>query len=426
MSSNDNGGALGSPDDTRLRDTPAWMRVFVNDKEVVCPQFSRMGLVLMDDVDETTFEVRILFEFSDSDKIGMIQVMVVKVGENHFNFQNPSHSLKEQLQKITKVVEGNELLTWAALVDDPEGIEIIEDMEIKRKTEKKWKWVRPLVVYGLGVVGILLLSMGIWITTTTMEVITASIAVDRHDDLTIEVKPGQSLTWKIKPGQKVQKGGIIGEIRDIELQTQLPVLEAAIEEEKARLQLLEARQEGVKKLRKSKAASDVELLEANALVAESKAKIKGLESKLRGAEELVANLKITSPCDCVVFSRGVDRGTVMVRLYPQNAPIFIEATIPQNEMGNIQEGGQANYTLVLSGEEYEAKVIPMGALEARTSPTVGLEEGRKGDSSVRVIRLKPVSSLTDYTLIGNDIRVIIKTNSFYPLLKRVWMALSWW
>ncbi len=195
----------------------------------------------------------------------------------------------------------------------------------------------------------------------------------------VSVEVGSQVSGKISAlhadfNSPVKKGQLVAEIDPTVYEAALQQAAGELAGARANLTLRRQNLERKKILVPAKAASQLDLDQANAEVAQAEATVVIREAALASARANLGYCKITAPVDGVVISRRVDLGQTVIAA--MTTPLLftiaqditrmnIAAAISEAEIGLVKEGQPVSFTVDAFAEEIFDGVVS----QVRRSPT---------------------------------------------------------
>jgi len=195
----------------------------------------------------------------------------------------------------------------------------------------------------------------------------------------VSVEVGSQVSGKISAlyvdfNSPVKKGQLVAEIDPIVYQAVLRQAEGDLASAKATVTLKQQNLERKKILAPLRAASQLDLDEAVAELAQAEAAVVIKEAVLQSAQANLDYCKITAPVDGIVISRKVDQGQtviaamttpVLFTVAQDIAKMNISATISEADIGQVKEGQPVEFTV----DAFPDDVFKGTVTQVRKSPT---------------------------------------------------------
>lgn len=172
----------------------------------------------------------------------------------------------------------------------------------------------------------------------------------------------------VSVGENVEKGEVLARIKDDQILAQKSQLEANMVQAKANLNNTEKNYNRIKNLYAEESATSKEMDDISTMYEIAKANMEALEARLNEVNEMLAYTTIRAPFDGIVARKFVSEGDMASPGHPLVAvadpsSIKITANVPEQWIGQIQEGEEVNVTIESAGI-FDAKAILSAVSEA--------------------------------------------------------------
>lgn len=172
----------------------------------------------------------------------------------------------------------------------------------------------------------------------------------------------------VSVGEKVKKGDVLVRIKDDQILAQKSQLEANMVQAKANLDNTEKNYNRIKNLYAEESATSKEMDDISTMYEIAKANMEALEARLNEVNEMLAYTTIRAPFDGIVARKFVSEGDMAAPGHPLVAvadpsSIKITANVPEQWIGQVQEGEEVNVTVKSAGI-FDAKATLSAVSEA--------------------------------------------------------------
>jgi HlyD family secretion protein len=194
---------------------------------------------------------------------------------------------------------------------------------------------------------------------------------------------GKVLTLKADFNSQVKKGDLVAEIDPTTYAAAVRQAEGDLASARAAALLSQQNLERKKTLVPQKAATQADLDQATAELAQAEATVKIKEAVLESAKANLGYCKITAPVDGIVISRKVDAGQtvaaamttpVLFTIAQDITKMHISATVSEADIGQVKEGQNVDFTVEAFPEEtFHGKVTQVRKAPTTTANVVTYE-----------------------------------------------------
>ncbi len=172
---------------------------------------------------------------------------------------------------------------------------------------------------------------------------------------------GEIETIRFEIGEQVQKGQVLIQIKDDDLQARKAQIESGLEEVNANLELVEKDYNRFKTLFEQGSATQRELDEVQTTFASTKASKEAVEHQLREMEDMLSYTRITAPYTGVIAARYVDEGDIanpgMPLIALEKEQTFeVEVTVPESSIGFLNIGDTLAVSIPTTGTKIDGVV----------------------------------------------------------------------
>lgn len=197
--------------------------------------------------------------------------------------------------------------------------------------------------------------------------------------------------WLVDIGAKVTAGQVLAEIETPDLDQELLLSQADLEERSANLELAETHAKRFRQLLSTQAVAQQDVDDREAQLRSAEAERRAAQARLTRAHELMQFQKVTAPFDGVITARNVEVGDLVSATSGNSHGLFtleqidtlrVYVDVPQSQMRAIAPGLKAELRLrEFPGRTFPAEVVrTAGALSPdsrtlRTELTVPNAEG---------------------------------------------------
>lgn len=151
---------------------------------------------------------------------------------------------------------------------------------------------------------------------------------------------GEIEAIRFEIGESVQKGRVLIQIKDDDLQAKKAQIESGLEEVNANLELVEKDYQRYKTLFEQGSATQREWDEIQTAYTSTKARKNSVENQLREIEDILSYTRITAPYNGVIAARYVDEGNIaspgmpLIALEKEQA-FEVEISVPESSISYL-------------------------------------------------------------------------------------------
>ena len=194
---------------------------------------------------------------------------------------------------------------------------------------------------------------------------------------------GKILTLKADFNSEVKKGDLVAEIDPTTYAAAVQQAQGDLASAHAAALLSHQNLERKKTLVPQKAATQADLDQATAELAQAEATVQIKEAVLESAKANLGYCKITAPVDGIVISRKVDAGQtvaaamttpILFTIAADITKMHISATVSEADIGQVKEGQNVDFTVEAFPEEtFHGKVVQVRKAPTTTANVVTYE-----------------------------------------------------